>query len=211
MPDIVRRARLTSGTGQTSTTLVPYDRSQGQAGMVTPTTPGAGKLGNVISAGWAVFGRFVPSRNMTITKIAFYVSTAAGADDAFSVGIYTPSGADLQVVSKTGALTNASVEITSGGGLAASAGVRVITLPTPAALTAGTVYYNAFSALTPFGGTAAQLIHVTNLAANHSTMFGTTPGTGIEHCAKSSSHPLADTVSAPVANILAVVMAMRES
>lgn len=172
------------------------DRDNGQAGMYAPSAPGWTGAGLGLTANTAIWARVVPSRDMTITQLAFAVSTAAGSDDACDVGIYD---ANLQRIVSSGATA----------GKLNSVGVKTVAFAATT-LKAGTVYYVAISCGAV--GTTAATIRGASWAATEATqLFGT--GVGVaEAFLKAASHPLpAGPVAAPTATSLAPAMAVRES
>src|SRR5262249_25461754 len=121
-----------------------------------------GSLPNIaLVAGRAGYARFRPSRNMNITSISFVCQTAAGSDDAVDVGIYNASG--NRIIS-SGPVT----------GKVNSIGAR--TVPLSVSLTGGTTYYAALAAVTPFGSTAASVIHISQGSSAVSVMFSASFG-----------------------------------
>lgn len=120
------------------------DRDLGQAGILAPSVSGGSVATGALTANRALFCRFVPSRAMTITKMAFVVQTAALSNDNCDVGIYAANGATL--LKSSG----------STAGKLNALGTQTLTLSSSLALTAGTVYYAAFAYGT-VGSTAAQL------------------------------------------------------
>jgi hypothetical protein len=187
---------MTFGIGLTPS-LRPLDRDNGQPGLIAP---GYSVLGfnavQALTAGRATVARFVPSRPMTINLIAFVVTTAAGADDACDVGIYDASYSRIVSAGATTGKLN-------------STGVKTITI-SPTTLVAGTVYYAAFSVVTPFGGTAASLVMTTTSSGSMFDLFGTTAGLR-EVTFQSAAHPLAATFTSG-GNVSAVpILALRES
>jgi hypothetical protein len=195
MPDIVRRARLTSGTNQSTTSLVPYDHTYGQPGMYAPmVTSGTNSATAVANRGFLC--RFVPSRNMTAALIGFTVSTAAGADDNVDVGIYSAAGAKLVSSGATAGKLN-------------SQGAKTVAI-TATPLTAGTVYYGALS-FGALGGTAAVVTGVGYQSVFAFAAMGATIGL-VEADAKAAQHPLPDPWGA-LSGLTAVVpwLAIRES
>jgi hypothetical protein len=117
-----------------------------QAGLWVP--PGApfvyqASVGVTANRGYVV--RFPAPRSMSITKIAFFVVTAASLDDPCDVAIYD-SASPLNRLGSSGSVS----------GLLNSTGLKQPALSAPVALVAGQIYYAAFGA-GPIGGTAAQL------------------------------------------------------
>lgn len=157
-----RLAALGIITDSTTAAADPNDATRLQNGMWC--APNIGYFFSTIVAAASAYrlARFVPTRNMTIVKIGFVVTTAATADDAVDVGLFSASGARLV---SSGATT----------GKVNSTGAKTITV-TSTPLTAGTVYY-AGLAYGAVGGTAATLITLACAAAAQTTMFGATAGT----------------------------------
>jgi len=124
----------------------------------------AGSGGVALTGSRAYYARFVPTRNLAVSKIAFATSVAAGANDNVDVGIYNAAG---ERIVSSGA---------TAGKLNASAGVQTVSI-TETALTAGTVYYAAL-ACGALGGTAATVI-MTAAGAGSGDLFGTAVGTVI--------------------------------
>jgi hypothetical protein len=174
--------------------------TNGQTGVIAPSAPGWAAAGFGPSAGAALLVRFVPKRVMFASKIAFAVSTASGADDAFDVGIY--DAAHTRLVS-SGAKTSASGGLT-GGGLN-STGVKVVDI-TATVLHPGTTYYAAFVAAAA-GATLRGANFGDSTAAQ---LFGTAVGTA-EAFSKSSSHPLPSSIATPSAGALVPVLAIRDA
>jgi hypothetical protein len=174
--------------------------TNGQTGLIAPTSKGWTPGGLGVSAGLAYLVRFVPSRTLYVSKIAFAVSTASGTDDAFDVGIY--SAAHSRIVS-SGAKTSASGGVTGGG--MNSTGVKVVDV-TATVLDAGTAYYAALS-VAATGATVRGANFGDNTAAQ---LFGTAAGTA-EAFSKSSSHPLPASIATPSAGALVPVLAIRDA
>jgi hypothetical protein len=190
------RWRIMPGTVRADD-LTPLDRDFGQPGVLAPTS-GLGAATNVtLVANQAFLARFVPSRDMTITKIAFSVTTAAGADDACDVGIFSSDLATL-LVSK--GATN---------GLLNGTGRKVVTVASTQLL-AGVVYYAAFSCGT-LGGSAAVVQGFNINSGSVGQLFGDTIPNLLQ-AIKSTAHPLATgTIGSPVATNATVLLAIRES
>ena len=135
-----------------------------QAGLWVP--PGAPYVatgaGPALTANRGLATRFVCPRSMTITKVSFFVITAATADDPCDVGIYDANGVRL---SSSG----------SKSGLLNSTGAKQAALAAPVALIQGQVYYAAF-ACGAVGGTAANVQSSGVTGSSYlASMFGTTP------------------------------------
>jgi hypothetical protein len=92
------------------------------------------------------FGRLPCPRSMTITKMAFFVTTAAAADDACDVGIYAVNGTAVNLLSSSGSTL----------GKLNSTGLKQVNLQAAVALVAGQIYYVAF-AMGAAGGSVASL------------------------------------------------------
>jgi hypothetical protein len=197
MPEITRRARLTSGTGQTSTTLVPYDKDNGHAGIIAPHGASAGWTTTLLVANRGYLARFRPSRNMTITNIAYAVTTFATNDDPVDVGIYS-AALDL-IVSSGATLAKLNTAI----------GVKSVTI-TSTPLVAGTTYYAALSC-GAVGGTAATVGGVAWGATLNAQLFGATAGQ-VMGDTKATMHPLPAAWGAlGTATANSVLFALRES
>lgn len=172
-----------------------YDRDNGQVGMYAPSSPCflPGALTLVANQGRA--SRFVPSRNMTVTKIAFAVTTAAGSDDPVDVGIYSAAGAKLV---STGATT----------GQLNTIGPKSLTV-TATTLVARTAYYVALSC-GAIGTTAAIVIGASAAGIQAAQLFGTTIGL-VEVDAASSVHPLPSTWTVGAISGVGIFAAVKES
>lgn len=172
-------------------------RDNGQAGMFAgPNVGGSMGAANIV-ANDAWFVRFVPSRNMLITKIAVGVATVASVNDSIDVGIFDTSGNLLGSAGSTAAIANSS-------------GAHPLTLTSSVQLVAGTVYYAAL-AYGSIGGTAANFLGYNGASAN-AGFFGSTVPT-IEWFRIGTSFPLATNSGfAGLAAIGAVpLLALRES
>lgn len=127
-----------------------FDRSIGQPGVLAPM-PIIGVSAGAMTAARLYLARFVPSKDMTITKIAFALVTAGNAADVIDAGLYIPNGANLDLV------TN----VAGGAGVAGKlgGGNQVVTVDvTSANITAGTAYYAAFLAPATFAGTTPTIV-----------------------------------------------------
>src|SRR5215471_2156022 len=160
-------------TGDWWTLSQLYDSTGGQPGMYCwdAHMSAAGTALLVATRGY--YTRFRATRNMTIGSIAFAVTSAATADDACDVGIYD---AYMNRLASAGATT----------GRLNSTGAKTIPVAaTP--LTAGVIYYAAFS-VGAVGGTAAQLQMTTTNGIN-SMLFGSA-NPFAEQGANTPGHPL---------------------
>lgn len=178
------------------TPALPTDAQQ--AGLYAPG-PGPSPVGAVaLIASRTYIVRFVATRPMTITKIAFALSTAAGANDSCDVGIFN-----------SGLTTLLASAGSTAGKLNATAGVQSVSLTAPYTVSQGTVYYAAF-ACSAFGGSAAQLaminLGVTSTAT--SNLFGLAANT-LDIAVQASAFPLAAPVT-PVATLACPVLALLQ-
>ena len=170
--------------------------NDGQAGMYAPGAPGWTNAGFGPSANTAYFLRVVPSRQMTITSIAYGVTVAATVDDACDVGIYDATLTRL-------------VSAGAAAGRMNSTGIKNIAI-TATTLAAGSAYYAAYS-YGAIGGVVGQVSGGNYGALEKVQLFGATAGL-IEACNKGSSHPLpAGPVASPAASSLVPVLALREA
>lgn len=187
-----------NGREEQSALVIPkYDRDNGQAGIYAPAMElPVGQTTLALTANRAFFGRFSPSRETVVTKLAFVLITAAGADDAVDVGIYS---SDLTRLGSAGATT---------GKLTGSAGVRTVDLSAPLTLTAGTVYYAAFSSGTQ-GGSAGAVLGVSHGHGNAPDLFGATAGLR-ETAYMNTAHALPSSASFTSAGNCPI-LAVRES
>lgn len=171
------------------------DRDLGQAGIWAPSGPGGNSATGLLTANRALFCRFIPSRAMTITKIAFVVNTAALSNDNCDVGIYASDGSTLL---KSSGSTAGKLNVI---------GPQSVSLSASQALTAGTIYYAAF-AYGAVGSTAGQLVGPWNSAITSvDSIFGETAPTRIA-AFMNTNFPLATgatfSASAPIVPWLAV-------
>lgn len=156
-------------------------------GFLVPELRGS-LSGTALTASRAYFGRFVPTETITVTGIAFVTSTAAGADDEVDVGIYDST---LTRLVSAGATT----------GKLTGTGVQRVAI-TATTLTAGHVYYVAFSSGTQ-GGTAGQVVMSTLGFAGVGDLFGTVAGV-TEYVYKSTAHALPAGPVTPTGNVINV-------
>lgn len=174
------------------------DREQMLPGIVpTPTAAGTAALSMTANRAW--FCRFVPSRDMTITKAAVHLSTAAGSDDAVDIGIYEVSGTTLSRLVSSGATTSK---------LNSTPGVITVNLASTT-LRTNKIYYVGMSVGT-IGSTAAAVIAHSGLAGGFGQLFGTDiPAVECGYAA--SSHPLPATVSSLLSTVNNPIIALREA
>lgn len=98
----------------------------------------------VLTASTCYYGRVVPSRNMAITKVAFFVTAADASNPAVDVGVADQTGARLVSMGAATGRVNAGVRV-------------VLTLPNAVFLTAGVPYYAAFASAA--SASPATLMH----------------------------------------------------
>lgn len=170
--------------------LRPYDKDNGEAGIIIPTGDWLLQGGVAMSANQARFSRFVPSRRMTILSISFVVSGASTGD--VDVGIYNAAG-----TTKLGSSGATSGKLTATGtkNVALSAGVTL--LP-------GVVYYGAISV-----SSTPTLTCSTYSFGTFPELFGTAPPdllTGSE----ATAHPLPSTLSG-YSTAAGPILALKES
>lgn len=169
-----------------------------QAGLYAPG-PGPSAVAAVaLVASRSYVVRFVATRPMTITKIAFELTTAAGANDSCDVGIFN-----------SGLTTLLASAGSTAGKLNATAGVQSVSLSAPYTLSQGQVYYAAF-ACSAFGGSAAQLgmVSLGATAAATSSLFGLAAGTA-DIAVQASAFPLAAPLT-PAATLACPVLALLQ-
>lgn len=193
-------ARLSSSTGVTSTRIVDetitnadilngtigvaevsaafdtaYGRSNGQAGILAPTSRGFQPSNLTLVANRGYILRVVPSRDFAVTSVDFGLITAASADDAVDVAIYSSALARITSAGATAGKLNGT------NGTVSSVAISTT-------LTAGTVYYVGFSSGNQ-GGTAAIITGATWVNAVYTKLFGATAGL-IDVDAAAASHVL---------------------
>jgi hypothetical protein len=164
MPDITRRARLSTGatgTGSTTASLASYDLMNGQVGLYGSTFRSWYNTSVLTTATVHRFHRVVPSRNMSIIKIGHIVTVVATNDDSVDFGIYNAAGAKIISTGLTAGKANAL-------------GVQTVTIAATA-LTAGAVYYFGHKYGT-IGGTAASIASCTYGSIYVPRAFGITAG-----------------------------------
>lgn len=171
------------------------DEANGQAGITAPSFRGwaAGTL--TVTANRAYYMRFVPSRDMLVTSIAFMVFTVDAANPNVDVGIYDASGARLVSSGATAGKLNAL-------------GKQSVTI-TATLLRAHTVYYAALS--TP--SAAVAQLHGASGSGTNSVfyLYGSTMPTA-EAMVETPAHPLPATATGIVAggNPAGPILAVNE-
>lgn len=165
-------------------------REMGQPGIIAPSQY-TGFAGSVWTANQCRVSRFVPSRDLTVTKIAFSVTSADAANPATDVGIYDASGAKI-------------VASTAATGIVNSTGVKAVTIAATN-LEAGTVYYAAISCA------GAPTISCASLtSANVAELFGATVPNVIGGTL-TASHPLPSSIASVGGGTAPPLLAVRES
>jgi len=168
-----------------------------QAGLwVPPGAPFCGQTAGGLASTRAYFVRFACPKSQAVTKISFFVTTAASVDDPCDVGIYD-SAATPNRLGSSG----------STSGLLNSTGLKQAALTAPVALVQGQIYYAALACGT-VGGTAAQL-QLTTVLGSMPILFGSAAGQ-IEQYANTPGFPLAATASAPVMLNNAPILALLQ-
>lgn len=154
----------------------PFDRDLGVPGVLAPMPCGFSTFAP--SASRAYLARFVPSRNMNITGIAFGVHLAATANDNVDVGLYDNTGTRIISTGSTAGKLNAL-------------GTKFLTFAsTP--LTKGVAYFAALATGT-IGGTGCQLGLGNVASVSVSSLFAGVADTPDNRCIamfKNSSFPL---------------------
>jgi hypothetical protein len=170
-----------------------------QAGLwVPPGAPycGQASVQGIANRGWVC--RFACPKSQTITKIAFFVTIAATADDPCDVGIYDGLGSPLNRLGSSGSVS----------GLLNSTGRKEVPLSAGVPLTEGKIYYAAFAYGTP-GGTPANLQMVAVLHVAVPTLFGT-QFPYIEHAYNNAMFPLPTTFTVPGQTGNCVILALLQ-
>lgn len=155
------------------------DRDLRFGGLFTPTLPLASVGTLAVTANRAISGRFVPSRDMAIVALRFFVTTAAGSNDNVDIGLYDAAGNALARKGSTAGLLNAT-------------GMKSVALGATVNLTAGSVYYATLGAGT-IGTTAASVLSASSGAATVADTFGSGTGSRMQGFAD-AAFPLPTTV-----------------
>jgi hypothetical protein len=124
-----------------------FDTQLGLPGVYAPYSGHFNTSAVALSASRAYFARVKPMRAVSVTAVAFLVTTVSSGNDTVDVGIYTHSGSTLNRVAASGA---------TSGTLNSGTGLKTISLS--ASLTAGTTYYAALAVGTITGGSPAMLM-----------------------------------------------------
>jgi hypothetical protein len=143
-----------------------------------PGAPFCGQTSAGLTGLRSYFLRLPCPRSMSITKMAFFVATAAAANDNCDVGIYAVNAGAFSLLGSSG----------STAGLLNSTGLKQASLLAPVSLVAGQIYYAAFASGTP-GGAVATL-QTTLPHPNLNTMFGPSPPQ-MEQTFNNANFPLA--------------------
>lgn len=163
----------------TAIALRGLDRQQ--AGMYVPgDVPWIQTASVALTASRMHVVRFIAASTMTISKISFLLTVAAGANDNCDVGVFSSDGVTLL----------GSAGSTAGKLNASPNTVQTCNMQSNFTVRQGKVYYGAFSSGTQ-GGTAAS-VAMTSMAAGSSlcAMFGSTVGI-IEQSFQASVFPIA--------------------
>lgn len=148
----ITQNKITEGSGNILPAYEPGSRTLSNNGMMAPGEPGHFLGSEVWSANTLSAVRHVPSEDMMLTFLWFYVITAATANDPCHVGIMDVYG---DVLWDSGALL----------GELNSVGDKYITVPSPQAISNGSYqqggkpFYLVFS-YGSVGGTAAEILTV---------------------------------------------------
>jgi len=170
---------------RTSDTLT-FDRDNGQNGMVAPSAGYAGPATLPLTSGRTLLARVAPSRAMSVSSIAFRVTTASATSDPVSVALFSADGVRL---STSGAVTP-GVNTT---------GTKVVAL-LPVVLAPGSVYYAALSSA------STATIQGTEVVAD---AFGTAlPALESGYVA---AHPVGATITTPTPTDVAPLLFLREA
>lgn len=158
-----------------------FDWQNFSTGILVPPASVYSSAGVAVTASSSYGVRFLCPVNLTITKIAFVLTVAAGSNDNCDVGIFNAAGTTLLV----------SAGSTAGKLNAAAPSVQSVTV-TATALAAGTVYYAAFAS-GPIGTTAASMV----MTASGNAIAGQIMGTagGLMVLVKQAVFPLASPLS----------------
>lgn len=155
-----------------------FDRKQ--AGQWAPNiAPWGSVQATALTASRALVVRFIAEKTRTITSIKFLLTTAASANDACDAGIFSADGVTLL----------GSAGTTAGKLNPVAPSVQSLTMLAGIPLTAGQVYYAAFSSGTQ-GGTAAQIATTSFSQSAIATLAGSAFPL-IEQTFQNTAHPLA--------------------
>jgi hypothetical protein len=144
-----------------------FDAVLGLPGVYAPYGGHFNTSAVALTASRAYFARVKPMRAVSVTAVAFIVTTVSSGNDTVDVGVYTVSGSSLNRVAASGP---------TSGTLNSGTGVKTISLS--ASLTAGTVYYAAMAIGTITGGSPGMsMASATNgILDLPGTTLGTTLG-----------------------------------
>ena len=168
----------------------PYD---GFPGVMIPNIPAMGYIINTLLGSTLYFQRFRVRQRTLVTKIGFFVDTAATANDNVDVALADASYARL---SSSGATAS---KLNSQGGKTVSLGTAVQLVPK-------TTYYAAI-ACGALGGTGAALAFskISGGSGGGGDAFGSTAGLrlfGYQSSAATVPNPIVPTATFSVAPIL---------
>lgn len=153
-----------------------YDRDNGQPGMIAPSTLGWSAAGTATAASTGRIARVVPSRNMTVVNLGFWVSAWTAGDTAnpnvdlciYNAALTTKLATTGATASKLNSVGRKTVPLTSS--LAVSAGIAYYVGMTVGTLGTSTVSlltaaFGNVGALQLFGATAGLIEGDANAAA----------------------------------------------
>lgn len=167
----------------------------GQPGLIAPTSRDYIKIGSSNAAQRCTLARFVPSRDLAVTKMAYLISTAGGAGDNIDIGIYN-SGLTT--------LLGSSGLVAPGH---STLGLKLVSLTATVNLTAGTVYYAAFNPNVTAGAVHAAWYD----PADRNFWFGTAIGTFETGFKDVGQNTLPASIATPtVSGAIAAIIAIRE-
>jgi hypothetical protein len=186
------------------TSLRPYDRDFGQAGLLVPQSPGVGQVAAnaatslVANRKYAV--RFVPSRDMTIISVGICIHAveASAGNSAMDCGIFSADGQTL--LASSGPLT----------GIVNATGWRPLTLTASYTVRKGVTYYAALATATAFTGTAATILGVTP-ATGGGQPFGSANGVFEVGIQQTAGGTLAAPYTGTSTSALVPVFCLRET
>lgn len=185
---------ITAGSPGTWTKYVSSGDQGYSTGFYVPPQGINQAAATPLTASRAYIARFVAPKTMTITKIAFQLTNAAGSNDNCDVGIFDASLTTL--LGSSGS---------TAGKLNAAPGPQTVNLTGSVPLVAGTVYYAAF-AMGTIGTTAAQIAFTTGSIAAP-VLFGATAG-NIAQAVQSSAFPLAAPFTPSASQSSCVILAL---
>lgn len=188
--------------------LQAVDRDYGLPGLVVPDArPHIGATGSfnlTANGGYAV--RFRPSRPMRVASIGFVIAIAAGANDAFDVGLH--DGAGQTKLGSSGVST--AYKDPAGGAVAlTTTGFKALYLTTPVDIEPGKTYHACLNMPAAFGGsTPAANCCVPNASGAPAQGFG--QAVGLYEFFRHASAGAVPATLTPVTTTLAPFLWVRE-